>query len=825
MNFIRTGIREGVHAACSPGILWSAAGYALVWGLGWWLAAPVVQAGFAIGAPADATTMVQLWTLGAGVIAPLLVLGTVLDPDRSGLLEWRLSGPIRPLGLAISLLVTSGVALLPFALPLVPIVAASLIHQASAVTVFGNLALSITLLIGWTAIVIAATVWLRSALLTLLATLMIPLIGLGAVAALPILADRAEDAGVSWLSTTLVSLANLLAQNHPIRLARGLLDGQLEWASLLNVALIAVMAVLVTSEGLRVRAFEGRPGLRRHLNLRIVGFGLGCLSVFVTTNRFVDGSFDLTPLGRATASPRLVDAAGELPPDATIFLSLDGDVIPNEDLLFASRLITDAASGHSLDAFCVDLAELRRGEVSSRALAAWRSAFRDSAARLRALPLAMQSLEAALSGLSSRDHAEVILGGQETLRRVRAGLQRGVVPDHASAARQLSVALQQVSAVLSEPEDVNAMVQHARELILLADDDSVMSSRLFTGSGGLAIVVDGEIRSFTTASSLLVQTASNTRLRGESVLCQAIEEFNGTRQPEVTIMVPPGSEPLAESIAYELQLRGLRVASSQPESDPGSTTESVLLVVADPPLAVESDPTGLHFVRQVASRISNPEQDAVLCVGPSIRSRYKLASPWEELMAVLGTPCLLDSALGESVTRRGLKQTDLLIRPDWRSDHAVATSLGSLPIAFPLAVDLGTDQACIQWLPAARRGRVSNWTAVDGEPVRFPDPMGLVKLTDDGSRRLAIVGSARWLSPSLRTSGLAAGASSGNYELASSLIRWSSGRDAMGLGPDATLGRFQPSALERLLWVSFAAGIIPFLLASFAFLAGRGRAR
>ena len=133
-------------------------------------------------------------------------------------------------------------------------------------------------------------------------------------------------------------------------------------------------------------------------------------------------------------------------------------------------------------------------------------------------------------------------------------------------------------------------------------------------------------------------------------------------------------------------------------------------------------------------------------------------------MTSLGTPCSLDSALGESVTRRGSKQTDLLIRPDWRSDHPVATSLGSLPIAFPLAVDLGTDQACIQWLPAARRGRVSNWTAVDGEPVRFPDPMGLVKLNDDGSRRLAIVGSARWLSPSLRTNGFAAGASSGNYE-------------------------------------------------------------
>ena len=49
MNSIRIGIREGIMAARSPGLLLGAASNALLWGLGWWLAAPAVAAGFANG--------------------------------------------------------------------------------------------------------------------------------------------------------------------------------------------------------------------------------------------------------------------------------------------------------------------------------------------------------------------------------------------------------------------------------------------------------------------------------------------------------------------------------------------------------------------------------------------------------------------------------------------------------------------------------------------------------------------------------------------------------------------------------------------------------
>ncbi|MEC7129569.1 MAG: hypothetical protein VXW42_05240, partial [Planctomycetota bacterium] len=103
MNSIRIGIREGIMAARSPGLLLGAASNALLWGLGWWLAAPAVAAGFANGAPADTVRVIQLWTVTAAVLLPMLVMRTVLEPDRTGLLEWRLSGPVRPIGLVVSM--------------------------------------------------------------------------------------------------------------------------------------------------------------------------------------------------------------------------------------------------------------------------------------------------------------------------------------------------------------------------------------------------------------------------------------------------------------------------------------------------------------------------------------------------------------------------------------------------------------------------------------------------------------------------------------------------------------------------------------------------
>ena len=91
--------------------------------------------------------------------------------------------------------------------------------------------------------------------------------------------------------------------------------------------------------------------------------------------------------------------------------------------------------------------------------------------------------------------------------------------------------------------------------------------------------------------------------------------------------------------------------------------------------------------------------------------------------------------------------------------------------------------------------------------------MGLVRLIDDGGRRLAVVGSARWLSPSLKSNQFSFNATSGNHELASSLLRWASGQDALGKGPNAALGRFQPSAFERLIWMIIVVGLIPLGLA------------
>lgn len=91
--------------------------------------------------------------------------------------------------------------------------------------------------------------------------------------------------------------------------------------------------------------------------------------------------------------------------------------------------------------------------------------------------------------------------------------------------------------------------------------------------------------------------------------------------------------------------------------------------------------------------------------------------------------------------------------------------------------------------------------------------MGLVRLIEEDGRRLAVVGSARWLSPSLKSNPNSLSATAGNHELASSLVRWVSGQDVLGQGPSAALGRFQPSAFERLLWMGLVVGVIPLGLA------------
>ena len=258
-------------------------------------------------------------------------------------------------------------------------------------------------------------------------------------------------------------------------------------------------------------------------------------------------------------------------------------------------------------------------------------------------------------------------------------------------------------------------------------------------------------------------------------------------------MAPKGSQELVESVGYQLQLRGLRVLPLE-----ANAPERVLLVLADPPPAVESDPAGFAFVREVANAMKDPTQNVVLCIGPSVRARYGLNAPWEEVMSELGLEVVLNSALGESVTRRSERQTDLLVRPDWRSDAPVSASIGGLPVAFPLAVNVGSEGACLQWLPSSRRGRVSNWTSPDATVETEGSAMGLVRLIDNGERRLAVVGSARWLSPNLSSNPTSSSATAGNHELASSLLRWASGQDALGQGPNAALGRFQPSAPERL---------------------------
>jgi hypothetical protein len=808
MNSIRIGIREGIMAARSPGLLVGAASNALLWGLGWWLAAPALAAGFSNGAPADTAGIIQLWTVTAAVLLPMLVMRTVLEPDRTGLVEWRLSGPVRPIGLVVSMLLTTIIALALFVLPLLPILGVSLLHNASMLTMLGQAAVSTLLLFTWTVIVVATTVWLRSSFLTLLFTLMVPALTLGAVAALPLLADRVDDAGLGWLSSALSQLARQLASNHPLRLSQGLMDGQVEWSSLVNLALLAVVSLFAASEGLRLRAFSGKVGLRRHIMVRSVGLIVLAFFLFGASNRHVFGSIDLTPRSRALPSPRLMEAMSSLPQGSTVFLTLNGDQVPQDDLRFARRILQHAAVEHSVEAVCVDLSALRRGEIPSDQIADWQGRFSKASVFPDLMKDSIAYLEDQSRRLRPSEHADVIVGIDESLTRIRAALQRGILPDLSAIARQLAIALQQLANTQFETNASDESLRMARELLLLADDDQFAAAKLFSGNGGMAWIHEGKIQAFRPAASLLVQFKSQTPLRSEAALSQSLEAFAGLEPPPVSILAPKGTQELVEAVGYQLQLRGLRVLPFE-VSDP----DRVLLVLADPPPAVESDPAGFAFVREVANLINDPSQNVVLCIGPSVRARYGLISPWEEVLAQVGLEVTLESALGESVTRRGERQTDLLVRPDWRSDAPVSASIGGLPVAFPLAVDVGSPGACLQWLPSPRRGRVLNWTSPDATVESEGSSMGLVRLIDDGGRRLAVVGSARWLSPNLVSNPTSSSATVGNHELASSLLRWASGQDALGQGPNAALGRFQPSPFGRLIWVIFAVGLMPLGLA------------
>ena len=808
MNSLRIGIREGFLTAQSPGLLLGAASYALLWGLGWWLAAPAVSSGFSNGAPADASGVIQFWSVTIAVLLPLLVLRTVLEPDRSGLIEWRLSGPLRPAGLAFSLLLTTSIGIALFSLPMLPIVGASLAHGAPVASMFGHAVASVLLLVMWAAIVVAVSIWVRSTFLTLLFTLMVPALGLGAVAALPLLADRVDDAGLAWASSQLTQAARQLASIHPLQLSRGLLDGQIELSSLVNVGLLSLFSFFAASEGLRLRAYSGEVWLRRHAAIRAFGVAALAMILFAASNHNISGAIDLTPRSRVQPSPRLMEAMAALPEGSTVLLTLDGNQVPPDDVLFAKRMLQRASEEISVQALCVDLAALNRGEIPSNQIADWQSLFSDATSCPSQIVDTVSFLELQSSLLAPSEHADVIVGIEESVRRVKAGLQRGVLPDLSSIARQLTAALQQLATAQAGLSVQSESLSMAKQLLLLADEDQFLASKVFSKAGGLALIHKGEVHAFCEAGSFLVQFGRQTPLRSEAALAQTLEAFAGTEPPIVSILAPDGSQELVESVEYELRRRGLRVL---PFKD--NNPKSVLLVLADPPPGVEADPTGFAFVRKVARAIQDPNQDAVLCLGPSVRSRYDLESPWEQLLAQIGIDVVLKSALGESVTRRSVRQTDLLVRPDWTSDHPVSASVGALPLAFPLAVDLGTDGACFQWLPSSRRGRVSNWTSPHAPVEEVPEAMGLVRLIEEDGRRLAVVGSARWLSPSLKSNPNSLSATAGNHELASSLVRWVSGQDVLGQGPNAALGRFQPSAFERLLWMGLVVGVIPLGLA------------
>ena len=261
----------------------------------------------------------------------------MLEPDRSGLIEWRLSGPLRPAGLAFSLLLTTSIGIALFSLPMLPIVGASLAHGAPVASMFGHAVASVLLLVMWAAIVVAVSIWVRSTFLTLLFTLMVPALGLGAVAALPLLADRVDDAGLAWASSQLTQTARQLASIHPLQLSRGLLDGQIELSSLVNVGLLSLFSCFAASEGLRLRAYSGEVWLRRHAAIRAFGVAALAMILFAASNHNISGAIDLTPRSRVQPSPRLMEAMAALPEGSTVLLTLDGNQVPPDDVLFAKH--------------------------------------------------------------------------------------------------------------------------------------------------------------------------------------------------------------------------------------------------------------------------------------------------------------------------------------------------------------------------------------------------------------------------------------------------------------------------------------------------------
>ena len=425
------------------------------------------------------------------------------------------------------MLLTTIIALFLFVLPMLPIVAVSLLHEASLLTMLGQAAVSAVLLLTWTAVVVATTVWLRSTFLTLLFTLMVPALALGAVAALPLLADRVVDAGLAWLSSALSKLARALASNHPLRLSQGLMDGQVEWSSLINLGLLASVSLFAASEGLRLRAFSGQAGLRRHIVVRSIGLSILSMALFGASNQQVTGSLDLTPRSRALPSPRLMEAMSSLPDGSTVFLTLNGDQVPQDDFRFAQRILQHAADQHPIEAVCVDLSALRRGEIASDQIAGWQSRFSEASVFPDQIKDAIAYLESQSLRLAPSEHADVIVGIDESLTRVRAGLRRGVLPDLSAIARQLAAALQQLANVQFETAASGDTLQIARELLLLADDDQFVAAKLFSGNGGMAWIHEGRIQAFRPAASFLVQFEAQTPLRSEAALSQALEGFAG----------------------------------------------------------------------------------------------------------------------------------------------------------------------------------------------------------------------------------------------------------------------------------------------------------
>ena len=161
---------------------------------------------------------------------------------------------------------------------------------------------------------------------------MVPALALGAVAALPLLADRVDDAGLAWLSSA-SQLARALASNHPLRLSQGLMDGQVEWSSLINLGLLASVSLFAASEGLRLRAFRGK-GLRRQWFARSVCRSLAMALFGPPINSFpAPGSH---PAKSCFAFTKVDGSHVLLPDGSTVFLTLNGDQVPQDDFRFAA---------------------------------------------------------------------------------------------------------------------------------------------------------------------------------------------------------------------------------------------------------------------------------------------------------------------------------------------------------------------------------------------------------------------------------------------------------------------------------------------------------